>query len=115
VITLQNVSFKYFWEEMKWDIHRWYPTCKTCVNEDGIERRSNKKILSVEEQKMLLEQKRRENRMSSTSILKSRTFRNKMKQKIYEIQHPQIYQMGDEDIKKMGGIEIKGKYSRHYH
>lgn len=77
LVTYQNVSFKYFWEEMKWDIHRWYMTCKTCVSDSGIERKSNKRILSVEEEKRQLEMKKKGNKRSSLNSQKVRDIRSK--------------------------------------
>ena len=111
VMTLQNVSFKYFWEEMKWDIHRWYPTCKMCVNEDGIERRSNKKILSVEEQKVWLEHKRLE-RVSGINALRSRSFRKKIRNKLHEIKLANTHKRSQ--IIQLENANFKGEYIRNW-
>ncbi|KAL4231097.1 Gypsy retrotransposon integrase-like protein 1 [Mactra antiquata] len=58
LVTNQNVSFRFYWEQLKWDVHRWYLSCKLCVT-DGVERKSQKKILNIDEQMQLMAEKRR--------------------------------------------------------
>lgn len=102
---------------MKWDIHRWYPTCKICVNESGIERKSNKRLLTVAEQKQRLEQKRKENRLSGANTTRSRDIKNRFKHLdkfvVFERdengKYSQVVHFGNSEVRKMANkVMVKG-------
>ncbi|KAH3787535.1 uncharacterized protein LOC127841320 isoform X2 [Dreissena polymorpha] len=79
-VTLSKLAFRYYWEEMSWDVHRYYLTCSLCVI-NGMDTKTNKPIRTVEEEKLLQSNKRRSKLSSGRIAQMSRDFRNRNQHK----------------------------------
>ncbi|XP_052773902.1 uncharacterized protein LOC128212466 [Mya arenaria] len=79
-VTEMKLAFQYYWEEVHWDVHRFYLKCEMCV-QNGIDLRLRRPILSVEDEKSIKLHRRLKKVVSGEVAKLSRDFRNRNQHK----------------------------------
>lgn len=46
-VTAMRIGYEYYWDEMKWDVHRYFINCSICVV-DGIAVKTNTPVKTAE-------------------------------------------------------------------